>query len=283
MKKEYFAGCDIGSTTGKAVIIDEKGIVSSSIVPREIDPEETAYMALEMAIGRTDLFEKISDISYIIGTGYGRTEVPFASENISEISCHAMGAFSCDPGIKTIVDIGGQDIKGIAVADDGSVLEFAMNDKCAAGTGRFFEAMSRVFKMSLEEFSDLSLKARRAIPVTSQCSVFAETEVISLLAGKKNPADVAAGIQGAVGKRCFTLLKRVGIRPKVTVTGGCAKNEGLLKELERILRAEITPLSTDPQLMGAFGAAELARKRYQKGAQSRVENQREEMASREKN
>lgn len=270
MKSEYFAGCDIGSTTGKAVIINEKGILAFSIVPREIDPEETAVIALEMAIDRTDSVDKIDEISYIIGTGYGRTEVPFAAENISEISCHAMGAFTCDPGIKTIVDIGGQDIKGIAVADDGSVLEFVMNDKCAAGTGRFFEAMSRVFKVSLEDFSDLSLQARRAIPVTSQCSVFAETEVISLLAGKKNPADVAAGIQGAVSKRCFTLLKRVGVRPKVTVTGGCAKNAGLLKELARILRTEITPLSTDPQLMGALGAAELARRRYLKGALSPV-------------
>jgi predicted CoA-substrate-specific enzyme activase len=260
MIKKYYAGCDIGSTTGKAVIIDDEGIASSCIIQREIDPEETARMALGCAIEKVSDLNNINDIAYLVGTGYGRSEISFAQENISEISCHALGAFFCDPSVKTIVDIGGQDVKGIAVNDDGSVLEFAMNDKCAAGTGRFFEAMSRIFRLELGEFSEISLKAKHPLSVTAQCSVFAETEVISLLAQKKPPADIAAGIQAAVAKRCFTLLKRVGIRPKVTVTGGCAKNRGLLKALEGILKVEITPLSIDPQLMGALGAAVYARR-----------------------
>lgn len=257
----YFAGCDIGSTTGKAVILGEDGIVGQSIVPREIDPEETAHVALQEAMKNIENIKSHKDLAYLVGTGYGRSEIPFADENISEISCHAMGAYYCDPSIKTIVDIGGQDVKGIALNGDGSVKEFVMNDKCAAGTGRFFEAMSRIFRMELQEFSELSLKAKRAIPVTAQCSVFAESEVISLLARKNPPEDIAAGVQGAVAKRCFVLLKRVGINPKVTITGGCAKNRGLVKELEKALRVEIAPLSVDPQIIGALGAAVYARKR----------------------
>ena len=259
MLKKYFGGCDVGSTTGKAVILDENGnMIAGSIIPSEIDPEITARHALEKACASVPGLDGIQGLSYLIGTGYGRNEVPFANENISEISCHAMGAFWCDPSIKTIVDIGGQDMKAIAVAEDGSVREFAMNDKCAAGTGRFFEAMSRIFRMELDEFSKLSLSARKTIPVTAQCSVFAETEVISLLAKRNPPADIAAGIQNAVGKRCFTLLKRVGLKPRLTVTGGCAKNQGLLIELKRLFQIDIAPLTVDPQLIGALGAAILA-------------------------
>jgi len=256
----YYAGCDIGSTTGKAVVLDENGMVSSAVIPAEIDPEETARQVLSKACENITGLTGTSDFAYLVGTGYGRNEVPFADYNISEISCHAVGVHYCDPEIKTIVDIGGQDVKGISVNDDGSVLEFAMNDKCAAGTGRFLEMMSRLFRMDLQEFSELSLEAKKIIPVTSQCSVFAETEVISLLAKRKSPAEIAAGIQASVAKRSFTLLKRVGTRPKVTVTGGCYKNKGLLAALQKRLRMDITPLSIDPQVMGALGAAILARK-----------------------
>jgi predicted CoA-substrate-specific enzyme activase len=172
-----------------------------------------------------------------------------------------MGTFICNPNIKTIVDIGGQDVKTISLNSNGSVLEFAMNDKCAAGTGRFFEAMSRTFRMDLDQFSELSLKAKRVIPVTAQCSVFAESEVISLLAKRNPPEDIAAGIQMAVSKRCFTLLKRIGMRPEVTVTGGCAKNRGLIKALSKIINMEVTSLPVDPQIIGALGAAIFARRK----------------------
>jgi predicted CoA-substrate-specific enzyme activase len=262
MTQKFYAGCDIGSTTGKAVILGDNGIVASAIVPREIDPEETALLALGEAFKSVPELTSYKDLAYLVGTGYGRSEIPFAGENISEISCHAMGASYCDLSIKTIVDIGGQDVKGISINGDGTVKEFAMNDKCAAGTGRFFEAMARIFRMELGEFSDLSLKSKKTIAVTAQCSVFAETEVISLLAKKNPPADIAAGIQSAVAKRCFTLLKRVGINPKVTITGGCAKNRGLVKELEKVLKVDIAPLSVDPQIIGALGAAVYARKKH---------------------
>ena len=264
MNRRYVGGCDVGSTTGKAVILEGSEIVSAAIVPSEIDPAETARLALEKACAAAAV-GGVGSLSYLVGTGYGRNEVPFADENISEISCHALGVHYCDGDVKTIVDIGGQDVKGISVGADGTVLEFAMNDKCAAGTGRFFEAMSRIFRMDLGEFSDLSLQAKNSVPVTAQCSVFAETEVVSLLARRTPPPDVAAGIQLAVAKRCFTLLKRVGVRPKVTVTGGCAKNKGLILALRHMLRVEIAGLSVDPQIIGALGAAIFASRRERKG------------------
>jgi len=258
---EYFGGCDIGSTTGKAVIFDEKGMVASILINSKIDPVETAREVMEQACSQIPGLDSVKDLAYLVGTGYGRNEVPFANENISEITCHAVGAHYCDPGIRTIIDIGGQDMKAIALNEDGSVREFAMNDKCAAGTGRFYEAMCRTFEMDLETFSALSLKAKKVIPVSSQCSVFAETEVVSLISRRNSPSDIAAGIQSAVAKRVFSLSRRVGVKPKVTVTGGCAKNRGLLKTLPKVLKTEIASLSIDPQLMGAVGAAVIAKRK----------------------
>ena len=261
---DYYGGCDVGSTTGKAVILGDDGIAGTALISSRIDPEETAREALGIACGQVAGLEGIEGLTRLIGTGYGRNEVPFADENVSEISCHAAGAHHCGEGVRTIIDVGGQDVKAIAIDEAGAVLEFAMNDKCAAGTGRLFEAMSRIFEMSIEEFSTLSLEAKRPIPVTSQCSVFTETEVISLISRKKPPADIAAGIQSAVAKRVFGLARRVGVKPNVAVTGGCAKNAGLIETLARVLRAEIVPLSMDPQIIGAMGAALIARRKAKK-------------------
>lgn len=254
---KFFGGVDVGSSAGKAVIIDEKcHIAASAIVASSIDPEKTANNAMKIAM--SNLKDSKVSLSYLIGTGYGRYEVPFANENVSEITCHAVGTFKINPDVKTIVDIGGQDVKAIALNEEGFVLEFAMNDKCAAGTGRFLEAMARVFQMDLEEFSRLSLKAKTEVPITAQCSVFAESEVISLISRKIPPENIAAGVQAAVAKRCIALLKRVGTRQKITITGGCAKNQGLQEKLKKFLNTEIADLSVDPQLMGAFGAAVIA-------------------------
>ena len=156
------------------------------------------------------------DLSYLIGTGYGRNKVPFADENISEISCHAMGVHVTDPSVKAIIDIGGQDVKGISIDTDGTVKNFAMNDKCAAGTGRFFEAMARSFELSLPEFSKLSLTAKNVIPITAQCTVFAESEVITLVGEGKPMDEIAAGIEMAVAKRCFVMAKKAGATDSIT-------------------------------------------------------------------
>ncbi len=258
----YFAGCDVGSTYTKAVIIDENGkICASAILRSKMNAEQSSRMAMDEAVAQVPELKSVEDITYLIGTGYGRNRVPFADENISEISCHAMGVHVTDPNVKAIIDIGGQDVKGIAVASDGTVKNFAMNDKCSAGTGRFYEAMARSFEMSLEEFSVLSLKAKNVIPVTAQCTVFAESEVINLVGEGKAPEEIAAGIQMAVAKRCFVMAKKAGAVNDITLTGGCAKNEGLKKAIEKVLKIKVVALKTDPQLMGALGAAEYARKK----------------------
>ena len=257
---KYYGGCDVGSTYGKCVIIDESGaVVGTATVRSKINPVATATLALEEAIAQVEGLESPEQLAYLVGTGYGRNKVPFADENISEISCHAMGVHVTDPTITGIIDIGGQDVKGIAVDEDGTVKNFAMNDKCAAGTGKFFEGMARAFEMSLEDFCKLSLTAKNVIPITAQCAVFAESEVISLVGEGKPMDEIAAGLQVSIAKRCFVMAKKAGTDGKITLTGGCAKNEGLKKAIEQVLRIQVAELPLDPQLMGALGAAEYAR------------------------
>ena len=258
---KYYGGCDVGSTYTKAVILDETGkIVGSTTIKSKINAEESARIAMKEVLGQAGLNSE-NDLAYLIGTGYGRNKVPFADENISEISCHAMGVHITDPSVKAIIDIGGQDVKGISIDTDGTVKNFAMNDKCAAGTGRFFEAMARSFEMSLPEFSKLSLTAKNVIPITAQCTVFAESEVITLVGEGKATDEIAAGIEMAVAKRCFVMAKKAGATDSITLTGGCAKNDGLKEAIEHVLKLKVINLKTDPQLMGALGAAEYARQK----------------------
>lgn len=219
------------------------------------------HHALTQTIAQVADLHDIGDLAYLVGTGYGRNKVPQADENISEISCHAMGVHVTNPDVKAIIDIGGQDVKGIAIDADGTVQTFAMNDKCAAGTGRFFEAMANAFECSLEGFSNLSLTAKNVIPITAQCTVFAESEVITLVGEGKPRDEIAAGIQQAVAKCRFVMAKKAGAKDQITLTGGCAKNTGLKRAIEKVLRIQVVELSTDPQLMGALGAAEYARQK----------------------
>ena len=258
----YFGGCDAGSTYTKCVILDEAGRIAASVTSRSrIHPVKSAQAALEKAVSQVADLASVRDLAYLVGTGYGRNKVPFADENISEISCHAMGVHLANPDVHAIIDIGGQDVKGIAIDTDGTVLNFAMNDKCAAGTGRFFESMANAFELSLEEFSKLALKAKNVIPITSQCTVFAESEVVSLVGEGKPMEEIAAGIQLSVAKRCFVMAKKAGAVDQITLTGGCAKNEGLKQAIEKVLKIRVVDLPIDPQLMGALGAAEFARRK----------------------
>ena len=242
---KYFGGCDVGSTYTKAVILDENGkMVADTTIKSKINSEQSAIAAMDEVLKQVGL-KSSKELEYLIGTGYGRNKVPF-----SEISCHAMGVHVTDPSVKAIIDIGGQDVKGISIDTDGTVKNFAMNDKCAAGTGRFFEAMARSFELSLPEFSKLSLTAKNVIPITAQCTVFAESEVITLVGEGKATDEIAAGIEMAVAKRCFVMAKKAGATDSITLTGGCAK-----------LKLKVINLKTDPQLMGALGAAEYARQK----------------------
>lgn len=251
---KYYGGCDVGSTYTKAVILDESGkICADTTIRSKINSEVSAKLAMEEVLTKVGL-KSSEELGYLIGTGYGRNKVPFADENISEISCHAMGVHVTDPSVKAIIDIGGQDVKGISIDTDGTVKNFAMNDKCAAGTGRFYEAMARSFEMSLPEFSNLSLTAKNVIPITAQCTVFAESEVISQLASGVKRPDLVAGICQSVATRVAALARRAGVREVVCMSGGVAKNGAVRHGLEECLNVSI---AYDPrcQHFGAIGAA----------------------------
>lgn len=253
-------GCDVGSATGKAVVMKDGEIISYVIIPSTTKPEVTARMAMDEAMEKAGL-SLIEDLDYIVGTGYGRLKVPFANENISEITCHARGAYWMSPTVRTVVDIGGQDCKVMSIDGKGKVLEFVTNDRCAAGTGRFFEAMARVLDCGLEGLSELSLQAKRPAIITSQCSVFAESEVITLVNEGVELADIVAGLHNSIAGRLNSMVRKVGLVEDVALTGGCAKNEGLAKALEGKLGVSVRKLPQDPQIAGAVGAALIAREK----------------------
>ncbi len=255
-------GCDIGSTTGKAVVLNEKEILAYSILPSTTRPEETAKMAMDEAMKQAGL-SSLEDMEYVVGTGYGRLKVPFANENISEITCHGRGAHWLCPSIRTVVDIGGQDCKVISLSDKGKVIEFVMNDRCAAGTGRFFEAMARVLHCGLEGISDLSNQGETASTITSQCSVFAESEVVTQINEGTDIKNIIAGINNSVAARLTSMVRRVGLVEDLALTGGCSKNDGLARSLEGKLGIKVTRLPIDPQIAGAIGAAVIAREKMQ--------------------
>jgi len=254
------AGCDVGSTTGKAVILKDGEIVSSSIVLCKPRPEETARIAINEAMERFGI-SSLEELDYIVGTGYGRLKISFAHDNFSEIACHGMGAFSNCNSVRTIIDIGGQDLKVIGVGETGTVTDFAMNDKCAAGTGKFLENMAKVLGLDLETLSTISLNGTRAVAISAQCSVFAESEVITLLNEGEDITNIALGLHNSIASRLLTLINRVGAKEDITIAGGCAKNTGLIDALEKRLDTELVRLSEDPQIMGAYGAALFAEKK----------------------
>ena len=255
----YFCGCDLGSATGKAVIIDEERIISWSVTRSTRSPEITATEVLNEALEKAGLKEE--DICQIIGTGYGREGVSYIRKNMSEISCHAKGAYTLNPSVRTVVDIGGQDSKVISINDKGKVTDFQMNDKCAAGTGRFFENMCRVLNCSLEELSTFAMKADKPCTISKQCGIFAESEVISLLNNGEDISNISAGLQNSVARRVLSLANRIGIEPAVTMTGGCARNDALVLSLEDVLGLKVSRLPENPQIIGALGAALYAKEK----------------------
>lgn len=262
------AGCDVGSTTGKAVIMNDHTIASYTIMWCKPRPEETARIAINEVMEKVGL-SSLEELDYIVGTGYGRLKIPFANENISEITCHGVGAHWLRNSVRTIIDIGGQDLKVIGLDDSGRVIDFVMNDKCAAGTGKFLENMARALGLTLEELSTISLEATNPAVITSQCSVFAESEVITLLNEGEEVANIANGIHASIASRLVTLVRRVGAKNDITIAGGCAKNAGLIDVLEKRLDTEIVRLPEDPQIIGAIGAALLATERLERSASSK--------------
>lgn len=253
MGKGYYAGIDSGSTSTDVVILDkDRNITASVIMPTGAGAANGAERALEEALKQAGLERE--DLDAVVTTGYGRTAISDGDKSITEITCHARGAHFLDPSVRTVVDIGGQDSKVIRLNEDGTVKNFVMNDKCAAGTGRFLEMMAKTMEMSLDELSKVGLSYQEDITISSMCTVFAESEVVSLIAQNKPTDDIVHGLNKAVASKTASLVKRVGGEEAYMMTGGVAQNKGLVKTLEERLGTSLV-ISDKSQLCGALGAA----------------------------
>lgn len=249
----YVMGVDSGSTSTNIVILDkDKNVLSKVIVKTGARSMDSANKAYEMALDEAKL--KKEDISLIIGTGYGRYNIPFVDENVTEITCHGKGAHFINNEIRTIIDIGGQDSKAISIDEKGNVKSFVMNDKCAAGTGRFLEMIARTLEIDLKTMSEEGLSYKEDLTITSVCSVFAESEVVSLIADNKDRKDIIHGVNKSIATKTVGLVDRVGRVEKYMMTGGVAKNKGVVKCIEEKLGTSIF-IAQEPQICGALGAA----------------------------
>jgi len=257
----YFAGIDVGSLSTEAVIIGEDDRVCGfSILETGAHSTDAAEAALETALAVAAV--RRENLSKIVATGYGRISVPFAEKKITEISCHAAGAFHLFPDTATVIDIGGQDSKAIRVGPGGRVLDFSMNDKCAAGTGRFLEVMAGKLQVSLDRMAELSLQSKGEVQISSVCTVFAESEVVSLVAQNHPREQIIKGLHRAVVNRVWSMVKALGIGGGVTMTGGVAKNKGVVALFEEKLGRSIH-IHEEPQIVGALGAALLGKRESQ--------------------
>ena len=251
--KELYVGIDSGSTSTDVVILDaQKQIVAQVILPTGAGAAAGADRALEEALRQAGLSRE--DLTATVTTGYGRTAIQCGDKSITEITCHAKGAFFLNPAVRTIIDIGGQDSKVIRIDDAGNVTNFVMNDKCAAGTGRFLELMARTLELSLEDMSTMGLTWKEDITISSMCTVFAESEVVSLIAQDKTAADIIHGLNESVASKTCALVKRVGGEGAYMMTGGVSKNRGVVDAIERKLGVQLC-ISEKAQLNGALGAA----------------------------
>ncbi len=268
-------GIDIGSLSTKVVIMDgEQNILSYDVLRTDGSSRGAAETAFQNALDKAGLTQ--DRIDYVLTTGYGRNSIPFADDEVSEITAHAKGAYFLYPETNTILDIGGQDSKAIKMDQDGQIGDFVMNDKCAAGTGRFLEVMAQALGLSLESLSDLSQLSSSPTVISSFCAVFAESEVVSLVGEGKEKEDIARGIHDAIASRTLTLLNRVKMSDPITMTGGVAKNKGLVKVLEDKLKFKLN-IPEEPQIIGALGAALIAVKRYAKKAAFSASGEKETM------
>ncbi|MBI3160202.1 MAG: 2-hydroxyglutaryl-CoA dehydratase [Chloroflexi bacterium] len=249
----YATGVDVGSTQTKAIIIDE----SRQIIGRALtDTGANIILAAEKAfhLALDDAAVPEEEVEYIIGTGYGRYRVTFGNTQVTEISCHGRGAVHLFPKTRTVLDMGGQDTKAIRVGPDGNILDFCMNDKCAAGTGRFLGAAATALDIPLDQLGNTALQAEKAVRISTTCTVFAESEVLSWLGKGKKIEDILWGVHQSIASRSVGLLRRVGIEDELTFTGGVARNKGMIKALEESLELQLN-VSADSHYLGALGAA----------------------------
>ena len=249
----YYVGIDSGSTSTDVAILDRnRQLVAGVILPTGAGASAGAERALEQALKQAGLTE--GDIAATVTTGYGRSAIQMGDKSITEITCHAKGAYFLDASVRTIIDIGGQDSKVIRLDDQGNVVNFLMNDKCAAGTGRLLELMARTLELSMEEMSQIGLEWKEEIVISSMCTVFAESEVVSLIAQNKSRGDIIHGLNQSVAARTAALCRRLGGEPNYMMTGGVSKNRGVVEAIQRELGVELL-VSDQAQLNGALGAA----------------------------
>lgn len=246
-------GVDVGSTQTKAVIIDEhRNIVARCLVDTGANVMEAAQSAFSAALQGAGL--AADQVKFVVGTGYGRYKVTFGDKQVTEISCHGRGAAHMFPGTCTVIDMGGQDSKAIRVKPDGEIIDFCMNDKCAAGTGRFLGAAAKALGMTLDDLGPTALRSNKPVKISTTCTVFAEAEVLSWLGKGKTVEDILWGVHKSIATRSFGLLRRVGVVDQITFTGGVANNPGMIQALEDILDRKLN-VSKDSHFMGALGAA----------------------------
>ena len=251
----YTLGVDVGSITTKAAIMEDRHLKATRLIFTGYNAGTAGRRIIEEILDAQELSK--DEIACIVSTGYGRKSVAESQKAITEIMCHAAGAYYLQPHIRTIIDIGGQDSKIILLDEKGKVKNFAMNDKCAAGTGRFLEVMARALEVNLDDFGTLTLQAAKPAKISSLCTVFAESEVISLIAGGEERRNIIAGIHESIATRVSAMVNRVGLKAPVMMTGGVARNVGVVKALEDKIGCPIE-VSRDAQIAGAIGAAWLA-------------------------
>ncbi len=249
------AGIDVGSITAKAALVKDGKLLASAIIHTGYNSRKAGQKVYAAVLSESGV--RPEDVEKVIATGYGRNSVDFAHKAITEITCHAAGAYYLNPGVRSIIDIGGQDSKAISLDENGKVRDFAMNDKCAAGTGRFLEVMARALEVDLDDFGDLSLTAEAPASISSLCTVFAESEVISLISKGENRPNIIAGIHQSVAARVVAMANRVGIAEPLMMTGGVAKNIGVVRAIEAKTGKTLL-VSENAQVNGAIGAAVLA-------------------------
>jgi (R)-2-hydroxyacyl-CoA dehydratese activating ATPase len=253
--KIFFAGIDLGSTMTKIVIINEEEKVIVSTV-RHTGAEHRRLASQVMKEGLETAGITLNDIAYIVATGYGRINVPFADHHYTELTCHARGVSRLFPGVRLAIDIGGQDSKGLQIKD-GKLIDFVMNDKCAAGTGRFLEVFAKILGLKIEDLGELSSKTLNRVPINSPCTVFIQQEVANYLTQGVLIEEIVAGLHYAIAGKVTKMVKKLKIEPDVVFTGGVAKNKGVIKALEEQLGCRVL-IPEEPLLTGAFGAAILA-------------------------
>jgi predicted CoA-substrate-specific enzyme activase len=261
----YFAGIDIGSTMTKAAIVGDDGVVVSHIIgPTGPGQRKLAGEVMRQALDRAGHLP-FEAISYLVATGYGRINVPFADRQITEISCHARGVNALFSKARTVIDIGGQDVKGIKIDTRGKPVDFVMNDKCAAGTGRFLEVIAETLGIAMGDLGKIAARSSKPVRISSLCTVFAAQEVSSRLSEGTELADLVAGIHLSVAERILRTVSRISIEKEVVITGGGAMDENLVRVLSEKLGYEVQ-VPPEPLITGAVGAAMLGRDRFQAAA-----------------